>query len=294
MLQVASEGRDDRTRQAGAAAGDHAMSEAAKGRRKAPRSISLPLPTVLALVVLAVLFVSVSATTALAEPSAARAAKLRGHDVRVADGIVVEVTWSRKLARRQAQIDRIERIMEERWRRYRSVGRNRHGGILDNAARRRGRDIRHAGVRLVPRLEDYTMVALLKAATAYNLRRAVPDFRGRIVYRVKTLKVANHPIAFLGGGRSYAIGRVKVIGADGATIVDHKVSISLNEDIRIVAPDEGRGLIFFETEANRRVAPLLVRFVERSLELAWPDRREEIVGPVFIRVAGPGQRIVPP
>ncbi len=210
------------------------------------------------------------------------------------DGIAIEVKWARKLARRQAQIDRIERIMEERWRRYRSLGSRPRGGGLDRFAHLRHRGLAHAGERLIPRLRDYSMANLLKAATVYNLRRVAPEFRGRIVYRIKTLKVANHPVAFLGADHSFAVGRVKVYGGDGRVLLDRRVSINLNEDVRVAVPRDGPELVFYRTEAHRRVGPLLVRFVERSLELVWPDRRARIVGPVFIRLAGPGQRIITP
>lgn len=268
-----------------------AMSRAAAGRPRVPHGVTALLVTAFLLCLFCFWATAMAAgVEAVPAPTGER------HDdtLRSMGSIMVEVAWSRKLAKRQAQIDRIERIMEERWRRYRSFGTVQRGSILNREAGMPRRDIRHAGERLIPTLENYSMANLLKAATIYNLRRSVPEFRGHIIYRIKTLKVANHPIAFLGGGHSYAAGRIRIIAADGTTILDRKVTVNLNENVRVTYPYEGPGLVFFDTEADRRIGPLLVRFVERSLEAAWPDRRDEIIGPVFLRVAGPGERIVPP
>ncbi|RMF16197.1 MAG: hypothetical protein D6757_03165 [Alphaproteobacteria bacterium] len=268
-----------------------AMSRAAAGRPRVPHGVCALLVTAFALCLFPYWATAMAAgAQAVPVPIGER----RDDPLRSMGSVMVEVTWSRKLAKRQAQIDRIERIMEERWRRYRSFGTVQRGSILNRGTSMPRRDIQHAGERLIPKLENYSMANLLKAATIYNLRRSVPEFRGHIIYRIKTLKVANHPIAFLGAGHSYAVGRIRIVGADGTTILDRKVTINLNENVHATYPYKGPGLVFFDTEADRRVGPLLARFVERSLEAAWPDRRDEIIGPVFIRVAGPGEQIVSP
>lgn len=202
-------------------------------------------------------------------------------------GVAISVTFSNKLERRLGSIDRVEQIMEERWRRHRITTASVRASIVDRREYTERKVSVYGGERLIPELDDYTVANIIRAATIYNLRRALPHFQGRIAYEIRRLKVARHPIAFLNGSHSYAVGRVRVETADGRVLVDRKIQAQLIADLSGTFHYDGPRLPFTPGDADRRIAPLLTAFVEEALEAAFPDRTEEIVGPIFAPFTAP-------
>lgn len=209
-------------------------------------------------------------------------------------GVTIAVSFSNKLARRIGAIDRVEQIMEERWRRHRITTAGVRASIADRRHYTERKVSVYAGERLIPDLDAYTTANIIKAATVYNLRRALPDFRGRIVYEIRKLKVARHPVAFLNGSYSYAIGRVRIETEDGQVLVDRKVHAQLIADLSPVYHYDGPRLPFIPGDADRRVAPVLTAFVERALKAAFPDRKDEIMGPIFSPFTAPEHTDIAP
>ncbi|GIX17956.1 MAG: hypothetical protein KatS3mg119_2142 [Rhodothalassiaceae bacterium] len=203
------------------------------------------------------------------------------------DGVVITVTFSNKLERRLGSIDRVEQIMEERWRRHRITTASVRASIVDRREYTERKVSVYGGERLIPELADYTAANIIRAATIYNLRRAVPEFRGSISYEIRRLKVSRHPIAFLNGSHSYAVGRVRVETSEGRVLVDRKIQAQLIADLSGTFHYDGPRLPFTPGDADRRIAPLLTAFVEEALEAAFPDRKEEIVGPIFAPFTAP-------
>ncbi len=253
-------------------------------------------PAVRALIACMVLVVV--ATPALSAP---RTAAASGHETGTRTsflvppaGVTVAVSFSNKLTRRIGAIDRVEQIMEERWRRHRITTAGVRASIADRRHYTERKVSVYAGERLIPDLDAYTAANIIKAATIYNLRRALPDFRGRIVYEIRKLKVARHPVAFLNGSHSYATGRVRIETEDGQVLLERKVHTQLIADLSPVYHYDGPRLPFIPGDADRRVAPVLTAFVERALKAAFPDRKDKIMGPIFSPFTAPEHTDIAP
>ncbi len=202
-------------------------------------------------------------------------------------GVTIAVSFSNKLARRIGAIDRVEQIMEERWRRHRMTTASVRASISDRRHYSERKVSVYGGERLIPALDAYTTANIVKAATVYNLRRALPEFRGKIVYEIRKLKVARHPVAFLNGSHSYAVGRVRVETEDGKILFDRKIHAQLIANLSPVYHYDGPRLPFIPGDADRRIAPVLTAFVERALKAAFPEEKDKIVGPIFSPFTAP-------
>ncbi|RMF71940.1 MAG: hypothetical protein D6740_05985 [Alphaproteobacteria bacterium] len=247
--------------------------------------------------------IGVAALMFLAAPSlAARHDRTPGHDpsatpvnlLKPPPGVVITVTFSNKLARRIGAIDRIEQIMEERWRRHRITTASVRASITDRQHYGERKVSVYGGEKLIPDLDAYTAANIIKAATVYNLRRALPDFRGRIAYEIRKLKVARHPVAFLNGSHSYVVGRVRIETNAGKVLLERKIHAQLIADLSPVYHYDGPRLPFIPSDADRRIAPVLTAFVERALKAAFPDRKDEIMGPIFAPFTAPENNEIAP
>ncbi len=264
---------------------------------QAPSRQGPAILTIAALVVIATL-VAV-AVPALATPQAApllsdREVGTKASFLEPPSGVAIAVSFSNKLARRIGAIDRVEQIMEERWRRHRITTASVRASITDRRHYSERKISVYGGERLIPELDSYTAANIIKAATVYNLRRAVPDFRGRIVYEIRKLKVARHPVAFLNGSHSYAIGRVYVETEDGKVLLERKIHAQLIADFSTVYHYDGPRLPFIPGDADRRIAPVLTAFVERALKAAFPEKKDRIVGPIFSPFTAPEHNGIAP
>lgn len=208
------------------------------------------------------------------------------------EGYDVEVSFSSDLQERMASINTHEQNLEERFRE------NRHGASsFREAGTQRFAEIRTGGTqwggeRLIGEVSDFTLDNFVKALVAYNVNRAVPDFGGRIEISIDSLKLTNPAIAFLESFQSYAEGHVKVTDADGSVLFDKNVRTNLVIDSTVDTSYEGPELAFAETDPSRRVGPTLAYFIERALERVWPEQKNEVVGPVIIRLSGPNERVI--
>ncbi len=231
------------------------------------------------------LAVGVAAAVALVSPaSAAIAPKMEGYRV--------EVEFSPAVARKLDQINRVERTLEERFRKNRTdrvVPRS--AGVL-RFARGQTEGTVWATERLIPDLEDFTVSNLVKALAADNINRANPGFQGTVRLRIDHMKIANHNVAFLSGPSSYVIGTVSLVAPDGKVLRTEKVSANLVVDHTVDTSYKGPKYAFMETQDTNRVGPALAYFVEKALERLWPDRKDRIHGPVIVRVSGPNEQII--
>ena len=208
------------------------------------------------------------------------------------EGYSVEVGFSEALERRMTSINNVEQRLEERFRRNRHDAYSPREAGTQRFAKNRTEGTEWAGERLIGEVSDFTLQNLVKAMLAYNINRAVPDFRGQIEIQVDRLQLSNPPIAFLDSFQSYAIGRIEVTDSDGSVLFDDKVTANLVVDTTVDTSYDGPELAFVETDPSKRVGPTLAYFVKRALQQAWPEPEDDFVGPTIVRVSGPNERVI--
>jgi len=208
------------------------------------------------------------------------------------EGYRVDVSFSDALQERMASINNLEQRYEERFREHRnSRGPGARAGSQRFAEQRTG-GTEWGGERLIAEVSGFTVENLVKAMVAYNINRIAPGFGGRVDIRIDELRLSNPPLAFLESTRSAAAGTVRITDANGYLMLDERVEADLIERPTVNTDYDGPELAFIETEPARRVGPTLAQFVERALEQAWPDRADEIAGPIIVRLSGPGDRLI--
>jgi len=208
------------------------------------------------------------------------------------DGFDVSITYSKGLDRRMASINNMEQRFEERFRENRNDSRTFREAGTQRFAKTQTEGAEWAGERLIETVEGFTLDNLIKAMVAYNINRAAPDFRGSVDIDIDMLRVSNHNMAFLNSHNSYAIGHIKVTDSSGAVLHDDKVTANLVVNPSVDRSYDGPDLAFVETEPSTRVGPTLAYFVEKALEDVWPDKKDEIRGPIILRVSGPNERVI--
>lgn len=208
------------------------------------------------------------------------------------EGYAVDVTFSEKLERRMASINRLEQSYEEKFRESRHSRRSFPETGTQRYAGSETTGTEWGSERLIADPPGFTVENLVKSMVAYNINRAVPDFRGRIEIDIGTLKLSNPSIAFLDSFRSYVVGRVTVTDAEAGVLFNDKVTANLVIQPTVNRAYNGPELAFAETEPSKRVGPALANFIERALESVWPEHRDQIVGPVIVRVSGPHERVI--
>lgn len=204
----------------------------------------------------------------------------------------VEINFREGIADILGRVDHVERVMEERFRKYRHTQRSHREAGVFRFSKSLTEGTRWANETLIPEVENYTVTNLITALTADNINRAAPEFEGRIVYEIDRFKVENHDVAILNGTNSYMTGRVVALGADGEVMKAEKVTANLVVDPTVDREYTGPKYAFFQTDPANRVGPTVAYFVERALEKIWPDKKDEIHGPVIIRVSGPQEQVL--
>jgi len=205
---------------------------------------------------------------------------------------MVDITYKDSIERILSRVNRVEQIKEERFRKYRHTERTHRDAGIFRHSKTLTEGTRWANETLIPKLEDYTVTNLLRALTADNINRAVPDFDGTINYEINRFKVANHEVAILSGVSSYMTGRVTLIDSDGKLRQSEKVSANLVVDPSVDRQYTGPKYAFLQTDPEARIGPTISYFVEKALERLWPEKEDEIHGPVVIRVSGPNERVL--
>ena len=121
----------------------------------------------------------------------------------------LEITFSKKLRKRLATIDRVEQIREERFRRSLIDESNPYMTILNSSAAPSSNDtVDWAGAQLISDLQDYGVENLIRSLVSRTMSQVAPDFKGLIRLRLDRIKVDNHSVAFLRASRK--IGRAHV------------------------------------------------------------------------------------
>lgn len=203
----------------------------------------------------------------------------------------VEVSYRAGISDIPGRVNRVEQTMEARFRKYRHTQQSHRRAGVFRFSKSLTEGTIWANETLIPNVESYTVTNLIKALTADNINRAVPSFEGRIVYEIDWFKVEDHDVAVLNGTNSYMTGRVVVFSPAGEVIEGETVTANLVVDTSVDRSYTGPEYAFFETDSTDRIGPTVAYFVERALEKIWPARKDEIHGPVIIRVSGPQERI---
>lgn len=205
--------------------------------------------------------------------------------------VQVDVEFSDFLNRYMASLDRIERIREERFR-----GSRTGGGVSRNArsivSGRRLDGYDWAGESLIPELDNFSVEQLIRQMTLENLQLAVPDFDGTVHYRIDRIRVHGHSLAVLRGGGTYVSGLVTIREKDGHILLHKIMTANLVVNPTQSADEADGAFAFIQTDESDRVGPALAYFVEQALEAAWPDKAEEIRGPIIVQFVQPGERLL--
>ncbi len=207
--------------------------------------------------------------------------------------VTVTVTFDKAIADKLPQINQVEQALEKRFREHRYYARSyRQAGIFRNT-RVSFSKVRWANELLIPRVEQYTLPNLIAAVTRYELKQAVPDFRGEVRYHINAIKVANHDVALLRGASSYVIGSVEVRDASGKLVGKaDKISANLVVDYTVDSSYEGPQLAFAETDEHNRLGPTVTYFVSRALAKIWPEKADRFRRPIIVRISGPNEQVI--
>lgn len=193
----------------------------------------------------------------------------------------IEVVFSDRLARNMGSLNDIEQNREESFREtYDDVASNRGRSdrFFDIS---RYQNVDWAGETLIPNIDDYTVENLFKAIASETLNRAdMGDLEGIVRFTIKTMKVANHSLNFLRGTDSYVIGTIEHIGSNGQVLSSKKVSANLVIDVSVDTSYKGPDFAFYASDADGRVGPTLSRFIQKSLEKLFKDKK--FSGPIII------------
>lgn len=208
------------------------------------------------------------------------------------EGYRVDVSFSGALQERMASINNLEQRYEERFREHRTIDRTGAQAGSQRFAEQRTAGAEWAGERLIAEVSGFTVENLVKAMVAYNINRVAPEFGGRVVIHIDELRLSNPPLAFLESTRSAAAGTIRITDGDGYLRLDERVEADLIVQPTVNTGYQGPDFAFIETEPARRVGPTLAQFVERALEKAWPERADELAGPIIVRISGPGDRLL--
>ncbi len=187
--------------------------------------------------------------------------------------VEVEIVFSPKLESLRAQVNRVEQLREDRFRRHTSDLSNRKNrSLLANAT---FSGTRWAGAELIPEVADYTIENLTRAIVEANLRRERIDAPGeRIRIELDRIGVDGYPLAALDRNTSFVEGTVSRIDAGtGRVIASAALIANLVFYTTLDTSYDGPELAFAETDANRRIGPALAYFAKRGLEKVFPDHK---------------------
>ncbi len=207
--------------------------------------------------------------------------------------VKVTVTFAKAIAGKLPQINQVEQALEKRFREHRYYARSyRQAGVFRNT-RVSFSKVRWANELLIPTVEQYTLPNLIAAITRYEVKQAVPDFRGEVRYHIDALKVANHDVALLRGASSYVIGSVEVRDAAGKLVGKaDKVSANLVVDYTVDSSYQGPHLAFAETDEHNRLGPTVTYFVSQALAKIWPEKADKFQRPIIVRISGPNEQVI--
>ena len=207
--------------------------------------------------------------------------------------VKVTVTFAKAIADKLPQINQVEQALEKRFREHRYYARSyRQAGVFRNT-RVSFSKVRWANELLIPTVEQYTLPNLIAAVTRYELKQAVPDFRGEVRYHIDAIKVANHDVALLRGASSYVIGSVEVRDASGKLVGKaDKVTANLVVDYTVDSSYQGPQLAFAETDEHNRLGPTITYFVSRALAKIWPEKADKFQRPIIVRISGPNEQVI--
>lgn len=224
-------------------------------------------------------FLAAAAVLALALPGLASPALA---DQGTSGDAVVEVRFSNYLADKLADIDRIERARERRFRKYRDVQRTTTRS-LRQFTENRFPGVKWANENLVEDIDAYGVESLLGAMLRENLDRAVPGgVDGTIRVTLERLHVSNHSLATLSGATTYAQGTIERLDSSGTVIESHKVSASMSPHFTTDPGYDGPDFAFVDTDAANRMGPIMAEFAKASLGKLWPG--SDFADPVLVLV----------
>ncbi|MGF1605414.1 MAG: hypothetical protein ACFB22_03675 [Rhodothalassiaceae bacterium] len=193
----------------------------------------------------------------------------------------IDIQFSKHLQKHLDSIARVEQRKEEAFRRTGLPERNPVRSVFRfNDARTAG--TQWAGEQLIPQVENYDLPTLLRRLIEDNLLRADVGFDGTIRLEVDKFRITNADVAALRGVNTYAKGRISLISPDGDVLESHKVRTNFVTDPTVDPSYTGDKYAFLETDPVNRIGPLASQFVEKALERAFPEHREDIHGPVIV------------
>ncbi len=195
----------------------------------------------------------------------------------------VVVVLTPNIAKIAPRIDAAESRMEKQFRRYG----NSSGELRDLDGMSRRTSVAWAG-NLIENPKSYGLATLAQAVAADALQNA-QKYEARVRLTIHKIRVQNHPVARLSGGSTFVGGTAELLDAQGAVLKSENISAYATAHYGTGRSTPAGDYQFDARDENNRIGPVVVRFVEKSLEQLYPG--ENYPSPQLI-VRGPGVRTV--
>ncbi|UTW54975.1 hypothetical protein [Kordiimonas sp. SCSIO 12610] len=189
-----------------------------------------------------------------------------------AESDIIELSFSKYLAKRMDRISAIDKQREEVFRDFRRDGSRQAQRPRDRLNNSRFFQTEWANERLIPNLDDYSVPALIEEMMKRGIEEASPDgFNGRIVLDITELRIANFPLAAINSFNSRMKGVVKHYDENNNLIAEHKVWTALVPKFTAGRNYQGRDYAYLTTSGTTRVGPVAAEFTAKALEKIFPD-----------------------
>lgn len=192
----------------------------------------------------------------------------------------VEVKFSPTIQENLARLNIMEKKREAFFRKYREEGANRIPNSIVNVTRFSGTEF--GTERLIPKMEDFSVAALVEAMATYNLAQVEGHNKAhRLVVEIDKFFASNYSLAKFSSFNTRMSGRVSLVDSSGKTIASEKVSTAIVPQFTGNRSYTGSEYAFLGQSMNVRMAPVLATFLRKGIKKLYPAA--DVPGPIFLR-----------
>jgi len=182
----------------------------------------------------------------------------------------VEIVFSDYLQDKMSRISLLDKKREEVFRQFRTDG--TRSSISSRASLNRSRFSRTewANERLIPDIDNYDVPSLIRAMMERGIQEADPDFDGKVITTIETLKVASFPHTALNSFNTRIAGNIQMLDAAGNLVAEHDISAYLVPKYTGSRHYTGPEYAYRSGALSTRVGPIAAEFTEKALEKMFP------------------------